>query len=464
MRNEIKMFFYIILLILGKSNAFTVDDYNGAVESYKSNDKYLVSLNYLKQHTSTIEITFYDDQKKFINGFVNENSFFVLNQLLLSGRLIELKPMKLINYIYDHKKITMDEISLLRRIKYSAILSIKGDTANMKNLNEFSDFFYNRGQIQNSIFHKFEIDGNIDSVNRKFLDEHWGMWKDYFNSTKIESSTKIKLYLTPMIKDLRWFIIGKPNDKTVDEVIPLDYINENLLFISSKIEHTSEPNFLMPVNGLKFTNSDIGAYLVACTPISPIGKPCKFYGQIIKVMQTSQDKQMVVFRYIYSNLISTTEFLYKSRIRPIWDLVDPNREDDAIILPKGSGGNTSLLTGSSSFEIDKIKPKTPTFSHKDEDRVDDDLHSKSKKHKSNSFDKNHLSLHGLTCNQINKLGIHYLPQEVKINVYQITEDSELSMGLNVYNIRGVYLINGEIIKFNGCYESPYGDYLVRSLD
>ena len=35
MRNKFQMFFYIIVLIFGKSNAFVVDDYIGAVKKKK---------------------------------------------------------------------------------------------------------------------------------------------------------------------------------------------------------------------------------------------------------------------------------------------------------------------------------------------------------------------------------------------------------------------------------------------
>ena len=461
MRNEFKMFFYTVFLIFGKSNAFIVDDYSGAVASYNSNVNFLPLLSNLKKHTTNAEIILSDNQKKLVNGYANGNSFFILRSFLLNSFSYNYKLIKEVNYTYDSNKIKMDHISLLERRKTSTILSITEDIVEVdkKNLSEFSHLFYNTRTIRKSISQHLLGEGNVDFVKKIFTINNWGNWNDYFDSPTIIVSDQIKFFSTTIVNNL-WFIIGKPNDKSVDEVIPLEYINDNLSLISYKLTNILQPTFLIPINGLKFRESDIGAYLVKCIVISFKHKMCKFFGQIIKVVKISEERQMVVGKFIVTDSLNRTGFLFKSQIRKTLNSVDLGKEKDSV-FHNGKEGDTLFQSDATSLEIDKMKSTTSTAEHKDEDKLDVEFPSKSKKQKPNYFDKDHLSLFGFNCDSINTLGEHVLTQEVTIKVNKINDDSDLNLIFTLYDIEGLYIIDGKEFKFNGCYQSPDGDYLVK---
>ena len=458
MRNEFKMFFYIVLLIFGKSNAFIVEDYSGAVASYNSNVDFLRDINNLKNHTTTSEFIFSDNKKKFVNGYANGNSFFIFGKFL-SSKLYDYQLLQQINYIYDSKKITMDNIALLKQRQNFTIFGITADLDKVetKDLHEFTSLFYNADTIRHFIFQTLIANGKKEFISSVFKTNNWENLLNYFDLYH-EFSDEIELYSTPIDSNL-WFIIGKPNHRSVEEVIPLNYINDDLSLISYKVNKRTKYIFLIPINGLKFGESDIGAYLVKCNEKNTSGTRCKFWGQIINVVKISKKKQMVVGGFISTQLLNETSFLFKSQIRKTSISGDPSKENEAIIPPKGMEVDTSLLTDSSSLGIDKMKSTISTAVHKDEDTLDDELQSKSKRHKPNSFDKKHLSLFGVTCEEINILGKYTLTPVVTINVKKI-DHYALDMIFKVYNIEGVYIINGDKFEFNLCYESLEGDYLI----
>ena len=412
----------------------------------------------MKKHAVTIEVIFSNGEKKFVNGYADRNSLFVLNTFLKYNYTYNTTSINQIIYVFDGRKIIMDNILLLKSANRGSIIGITGDTVESSNdsLSQFNPFFLSKKGINNLLYMNSLIKGNLSSVNSLFLNNHWGQW-DYYEHAK--SYDTIEVYSNKIIKD-SWFIIGKPNDKDVDEVIPLNYINKDFLLISHKIDNVKQNIFLMPVNGLKFSQSDIGAYLVKCKFISLNSFQCKFFGQITKIVNTGEEKQMVVWSFIYTQLFDENRFLFKSQILHTLDSIGPNRDQGVVIVPKGTEGETSLSQGDSLVGVDKIHQTILNSAHKDEDKLDHELPSTSKKQKLNSFDKTHLSLFEYTCEDINSLGKHNLNEDVTIYVNKIEDKVSMDSIFGVYNIEGIYIKNDEEIEFNGCYKSDEGDYLI----
>ncbi len=458
MRNKFQMFVYIIVLIFGKSNAFVVVDYIGAVakENYSS---FSTHLSELKKHAVTIEIIFSSGEIEFVNGYAEGNSLFFLNTFLKYEFIYDPTFINQVIYVLDDKKIIMDNILILKSVNKWNIIGITGDTDEFgkDSLSQFTPYFLSRDATKGSLFKNSLITGYLKEVNSFFINNHLGKWVDYYEDSKL--NIKIKVYSNKIIED-SWFIIGKPNGKDVDEVIPLNYINKDFLLISHKLNDVTQSTFLMPVNGLKFSQSDIGAYLVKCKYVSEVVFPCKFFGQMTKVVNIDKEKQMVIWSLIHTQLLFENKFLFKSRIMHTLASIDPNRDQGVVIEPKGTEGETFLSQGDSLVGVDKIHQTIPRSPHKDEHTLDHELPSTSKKQKLNSFDKTHLALFGNTCENINILGLHYLNEDVIIFVNKIEDKVSMDWLFGVYNIEGIYKKNDEETEFTQCYISDEGDYLI----
>ena len=373
-------YIFFILFIFNRSYAFIVNDYSGALEGYNNLNKPLIdSLNKLKEHISTVEFIYSDDTKESVNGYVDGNSFFILSKLLSPNYFLKL--IKQIQYFYNHKLMKIETDHPLRGQILSYLISGSAEIveAGKKiNFDSFSNLFMDLTSIYNFIFETHFISGRISDLNTYFITNNLGLGIDYYQDVITPIDKTIHLYSNNFSNNL-WFIIGKPDGITVDElhVIQLNYINPNIFLFSVKVEGNARQSILMIVDGTNFKQYDVGAYLVRCIFPLQVKYTCKFFGQITKVATIDQIKQVIVVDFIGSKRFTRTiKLTFKNKTVDAPDLMASNRKGYEVGL-NVEGGTTSM-TVEPSRKTHKSMLKSSS-NYESQELLGDQEHLKTKK-------------------------------------------------------------------------------------
>ena len=471
------MIFILFIFIFNRINAFVVDDYAGAV-AFSANK--LNSLNDLKDHTALIEITYKNNTKQLVYGYVLDDAFFILTSYLLDKNLFSVKQIK---YLYHHK-IIMERVRVVNKLLKAKIvtgilLSDISDSTN-KSLSDFADYFMGDHKIDDLVFQvphkkKFLIHShNFSEVNHELKQNNWGLRiEDFIDPFK---DTKSVEFYPSFMNVTSWYIIGKPNGESVEEIEPisLKYISDSIDLLAIKLNERSQRKFLMGINGIKFQQYDLGAFLVNCKFIfSTINKECKFFGQINKIFKINEHRQTIVVESVLTHLFLKAD---KFNFQP--QIVDPSMKEYEPHI-----GDFPITT-KSSRQTSETTSKIISSDDKESKVLEGELYLKGQKHKSehdsmeglgdeSSFSKkksklnpaqNQISLGQYSCNQLNILGEHKLNPSLSIIVDEIEISNSSAEIIGKYYIKGTYIEKGEKFQFNLCYKSGEVYYLTQESE
>lgn len=439
------LFIIFIIVIIYKSNSFTVADYNGAVESLSHLDKYTYfQLMNLKKTTAIIEVTYDDQTKQIVDGFASSDSVFIFRKFLTKQYIKEIK------YEYDGKEIVMRGITTIQGIHYYELIGIKGNTKD-ENLIKFAINSYAFKNLLQICCGGFSSTGSKIELQKYFPIEDYGdVFAHYFGVFSINNI----LFSINLIKDISsWFIIGKVNDSEGNQIIPLQYVTKKITLNSLRSADAKISSlylFMHIKDSIKFSDKDVGAYLVHCSLLLQ-KYTCKFFGQIEKVLSTSSSSNTLFVELLYYQIIQNTQFAFQSSSdSPV--IETPKAETLIKKAQTSSKGNQTFNPESGSKQAIK--------------RPHDDSNTDSKEKKqrpdfsqdSGRYDKK------LSCNSINEIGIHDFGDNRYIVVSEADTNYLMVSLSDRYQIIGNYIIDKKPHGFDICKDTATGIDLFKIID
>ena len=436
-------YFFIFIFIFIRSNAFIVDKYDDAMQSYSSDVELVTLINNLKKNIVTVEFTYSNNTKQNIIGYAFENTFIVLYDFFSDKNFNHIKQIK---YFYDGKQKISNEPKILKKNFNSSIVGGSEDElpANIITT-DFGALFLDEGTTNKFLFKDIVESGQLNDVKKKFEINNWGTEiENYFNVLK--DINIITLYST-FFEEKSWFIIGNPNSASFNsiEAVPIEYIDENIPLLSLKINNAKDKNTLMVVSGVKFEDSDLGASLIRCKKIIAL-RVCKFFGQIAKFYTINGMKQIIVVRLIFNRIIKTS---LTFQMKPTDSSTSIHSDNKGDKLPIQVEATPSLP--SSSKEILGSKSQLAGRKHKLDSPFDE-------KHRLSYPSLFAFYLGKYSCDWINFAGKFDLDNDIHIIVKETEKDPFIA---TTYDIKGIYWIgHGDYYFFNKCYKNEKNDYVI----
>ena len=223
----------------------------------------------------------------------------------------------------------------------------------------------------------------------------------------------------------------------------------------------------MFVDGTKFNDYDLGAFLVRCIITSEL-PVCRFFGQITKFDTINRINQIIVITTIPYAWLRKSKLTFRMKMEDSSTLIDSDNKVDKLIIQEGA--TSSMPSTSQEILGDKLHPagrkrKLEHYLYEALDYNnlfginDKDQHGE---YKLPSIVGVHLTLGKFSCNSINKLGTFSLGNDIYITVQELEKLPSLAYSVKEYHIKGIYRRGFlEYYSFNKCYRSEDGDYVVQ---
>ena len=408
------------ILLIYSCNGFQVEDYNQAIKALHHSDN-LKSLNELTGSLAYLKITYTNDTTQEIIGIINTDL------VGFSSKLIKYIHIKSLQYQHKSNLITLDNI--INHINFanpkSTISIVSSNADKLGNIDSvtfkalFADYrtiisniakepriMYTREQLE-TFFYKY--------TPNNFLDD-FAIQGNYFNFyTNIELDN--------------WYIVGHVNGSTMNklEPIPLKYVSDNLslYYFFYKTQPGYKKNyFLISITTKKFSDRDIGSYLIYCFTENK----CKIVGLITKFITSSDSSQLLSINLLNNKIASHVYYYYEKMT---------STEIDSAALSK-------------SIQISSTLPANYVNHHSISEQSSQPI---------TYHDK-------LNCEDINHLGIYSIINGVKLIVLAIESNIEHAKSQGIYNIQGSFKYDGKITNFLFCHKGSVdlGDYLSNTID